>query len=95
MQCIGDEVWTVVHRNTRGGPPHRSNVCCRWVTGRSAVIDRSTMCSIDCRVCPVIINAIFMAFPSTVRVELEVDGLHHLRCVRRDLRDAVDAGALG
>ncbi len=53
-------------RSTNGGPPHSANVWSSSSVSRCAVIERSTMFNRDCRVCSSIIDAILIAFPSTV-----------------------------
>nr|WP_280275311.1 hypothetical protein [Nocardia wallacei] len=53
-------------RSTRGGPPRAVNTFASSATSRSAVMERSTRCNNDSRVCSSIIDAIFTALPSTV-----------------------------
>ena len=53
-------------RSTSGGPPQIANVFSNSSMSRSAVIERSTMFSSDCRVCSSTIDAILTFFPSTV-----------------------------
>jgi hypothetical protein len=53
-------------RRTFGGPPAVANTSSKSITNRSAVIDRSTTCSSETRVCSSIIETILMALPSMV-----------------------------
>jgi hypothetical protein len=68
-----------VARRRKKNPLHQGNSA----TSRSAVIERSTTCSRDSRVCSSIIDAIFTARPSTVESNWK-SRPHHLRCIRVD-----------
>jgi len=66
LQRLGNQFRTVSIRNTFGGPPAVAKTDSSSTTRRSAVIERSTRCNSEHRVCSSITDAILIALASTV-----------------------------
>jgi hypothetical protein len=66
LQRARNQLRSVVHPNTFGGPPANVNAVSSSVTRHSAAIERSTMFIGDSRECSSIIESILMALPSVV-----------------------------
>ena len=66
LQRLGNQFRPLSIRNTFGGPPAVAKADSSSTTRRSAVIERSTRCNSEHRVCSSITDAILIALASTV-----------------------------